>query len=640
MHKFIYPAKDTYINNSSKYESKNFGIDETLEIYASNKGAETLFTDINWHTPPQTTQSYGNEGWLAYTTSSLYVYSGSMWRKFDLVSDTIANTTFIANFTGRLSNVTSVPRKRLFVSGSAGFSSGSFSGSYNFTNNYFYASGSWTTGSFSGSVKSGTKFTKLNMGPRNYIVSPLTASLTGTGSFKNLQGIINGRSNTGLPVKTGFYRPVSAFRSGSFSGTFSSSHFNGFIQTITSSTLYYADVVNFIGYFDGMYDGTFAKPSTATYLLYPEFSRTLVKFDLTQLSQSIASNQISSSHIKFTLNLKACGARNLPLDYKIYAYPLSASWENGNGRYADNGSKMGASWDYRNYSGSGLWFGNSISRSYEKIDYLLTSSYATASFKNQGGTWYYDVPQSYNNKSKWICSSSFFPGLSGSSLIASQSFTFGAQSDISMDITTMVRSWLCGCVPNNGLILITSLELSTPPLDYTDGLLQFFSKESNTIYSPYLDVAWDDVVFNTGSLAPLTGSTENLINIQYLKQAYKAGSIPKVFVFGRDKYPLKSFSKAYQQPVMVTPKYLPTSSYYMIKDAESEEVLINFDRYTKLSCDANLGNYFIIDTSGLPQERYFKILIKVEYDDGTVDITDTGKIFKIVRWYGKYTISL
>jgi len=631
MHKFIYPAKDTYINNSSKYESKNFGIDETLEIYASNKGAETLFTDINWHTPPQTTQSYGNEGWLAYTTSSLYVYSGSMWRKFDLVSDTIANTTFIANFTGRLSNVTSVPRKRLFVSGSAGFSSGSFSGSYNFTNNYFYASGSWTTGSFSGSVKSGSKFTKLNMGPRNYIVSPLTASLTGTGSFKNLQGIINGRSNTGLPVKTGFYRPVSAFRSGSFSGTFSSSHFNGFIQTITSSTLYYADVVNFIGYFDGMYDGTFAKPSTATYLLYPEFSRTLVKFDLTQLSQSIASNQISSSHIKFTLNLKACGARNLPLDYKIYAYPLSASWENGNGRYADNGSKMGASWDYRNYSGSGLWFGNSISRSYEKIDYLLTSSYATASFKNQGGTWYYDVPQSYNNKSKWICSSSFFPGLSGSSLIASQSFTFGAQSDISMDITTMVRSWLCGCVPNNGLILITSLELSTPPLDYTDGLLQFFSKESNTIYSPYLDVAWDDVVFNTGSLAPLTGSTENLINIQYLKQAYKAGSIPKVFVFGRDKYPLKSFSKAYQQPVMVTPKYLPTSSYYMIKDAESEEVLINFDRYTKLSCDANLGNYFIIDTSGLPQERYFKILIKVEYDDGTVDITDTGKIFKIVR---------
>lgn len=631
MHKFIYPAKDTYINNSSKYEGKNFGIDEILEVYASNKGSETLFTSINWHAPPQTTQSYGNEGWLAYSTSSLYIYSGSMWRKFNLVTDTISGTSFIANFSGRLSNVTTSPKKRLFVSGSAGFSSGSFSGSYNFVNNYFHASGSWTTGSFSGSLRQGSIFTKLNMGPRNYTVSPLTASLTGTGSFKNLRGIINGRSNSGRACCTGFYKPVVAFTSGSFNGTFSSSHFHGFIQTTTSSTLYYADVVNFIGYFDGRYNGTFAQPSTAAYLLYPEFSRTLIKFDLTQLSQSIASNEISSSHIKFTMNLKACGARNLPLDYKIYAYPLSASWENGNGRYADAGSTIGASWDYRNYSGSGLWFGNSISRSYQKLDYLLTSSYATASFKNQGGTWYYDVPASYSNKPKWICSSSFFPGLSGSSLIASQSFTFGAQSDISMDITTMVRSWLCGCVPNNGLILITSLELTTPPLEYTDGLLQFFSKESNTIYSPYLDIAWDSVVFNTGSLAPLTGSTENLINIQYLKQAYKAGSIPKVFVFGRDKYPLKSFSKAYQQNVMVTPKYLPESSYYMIKDAESEEILVDFDRYTKLSCDPNLGNYFIIDTSGLPQERYFKILIKIEYDDGTIDISDTGKIFKIVR---------
>lgn len=630
MHNFIYPAKDTYINNSSKLEYKNFGIDEILEIYASNKGSETVYTNINWHTPPTSTTSYGNEGWLAYTDTTLYIYSGSLWRSFNLTTDTLPNTTFIANFYGRLSNITTNPKKRLYISGSAGFTSGSFSGSYNFINKS-YASGSWTTGSFSGSLSVGSQFTKLNMGPRNFTVTPLTSSLSGTGSFKNFRGIITGNSNTGVPCCNGFYKPVSRFLTGSFNGFFSSSKFNAYLQTTTSSTLYYADVTNFIGYFDGRYNGTFTRPSTATYLLYPEFSRTLIKFDLTQLSQSISTNQISSSHVKFTLNLKACGARNLPLDYKIYAYPLSASWENGNGRYADDGSTMGASWDYRNYSGSGLWYGNSLSRSYQKIDYLLTSSYATASYKNQGGTWYYNVPASYTNKPKWICSSSFFPPLVGSSLIASQSFTFGAQSDISMDITTMVRSWLCGCVPNNGLVLITSLELSTPPLEYTDGLLQFFSKESNTIYSPYIDVAWEDVKFNTGSLAPLSGSTENLINIQYLKQAYKAGSIPKIFVFGRDKYPLKSFSKAYQQPVMVTPKYLPKTSYYMIKDAESEEVLIDFDRYTKLSCDPNQGNYFVLDTTGLPQERYFKILIKVEYSDGTVDIADTGKIFKIVR---------
>ena len=630
MHKFIYPAKDTYINNSSTFEDKNFGIDEILEVYASNKGSETIFTTPNWHDAPQTTSSYGNEGWLAYNTSSLFIYSGSTWRKFSLTSDTIPGTSFIANFSGRLSNVTINPKKPLYISGSANYASGSFTGSMNITS-YSFFTGSWSTGSFSGSVRVGSFFTKLKVNKRTYTTSPLTSSLTGTGSFKNLRGKLLGKSNTGIPCSSSFYSPVRAFNSGSFTGSFSGSNSKLYIETLTSSKLYYTDVTNFVGYFKGKYSGSFTRPSTATYLLYPEFSRTLIKFDLTELSQSIASSQISSSYMKFSLNLKAAGARNLPLDYKIYAYPLSASWENGNGRYANGGSEMGASWDYRNYSGSGLWYRNLQTRSYQQVDYLLTSSYATASFKNQGGTWYYNVPSTYTNKRNWICSSSFFPGLRNSRLIASQSFSYGSQSDINMDITTMVRSWLCGCVPNNGLILLTSFELSTPPLDYTDGLLQFFSKESNTIYSPYLDVAWEDVVFKTGSLAPLSGSTDNLINLQYLKDAYKAGSIPKVFVFGRDKYPLKTFNKAYQQPVMVTPKYLPRTSYYMIKDAESEEVLVDFDRYTKLSCDATKGNYFVIDTTGLPQERYFKILIKVEYSDGTVDIADTGKIFKIVR---------
>ena len=179
MHKFIYPAKDTYINNSSTFEDKNFGIDEILEIYASNKGSETIFTTPNWHAAPQTTSSYGNEGWLAYNTSSLFIYSGSTWRKFSLTSDTISGTSFIANFSGRLSNVTASTRKRLFVSGSAGYTSGSFSGSFNFINNNFYANGRWTTGSFSGSIKTGATCTRLNVGPRNYTISPLKNARTG-----------------------------------------------------------------------------------------------------------------------------------------------------------------------------------------------------------------------------------------------------------------------------------------------------------------------------------------------------------------------------------------------------------------------------------------------------------------------------
>jgi hypothetical protein len=630
MHTFIYPSQDTYINNSSEFIDKNFGIDEILEIYASNKGTTTVYTDPNWHEAPITASSYGNEGWLAYTTTSLFIYSGSKWYDFNLTSSVIPNTSFIANFTGRLSNVTTNPKKPLYISGSANYASGSFTGSMNITS-YSFFTGSWSTGSFSGSVRVGSFFTKLKVNKRTYTTSPLTSSLTGTGSFKNLRGKLLGKSNTGIPCSSSFYSPVRAFNSGSFTGSFSGSNSKLYIETLTSSKLYYADVINFAGYFKGKYSGSFTRPSTATYLNYPEFSRTLVKFDINELSKSISSNNISGSNIKFTLNLKSCGARNLPLNYSIYAYPISQSWNNGNGRYADDGSQLGASWNYKNYDGNGIWYGSQITKEYQQVDYLLTSSYSSASFENQGGTWFYKVPASYTNKPKWICNSTKYPSLVNASLICSQSFSYGNQSDITMDITKIVRGWLCGCIPNQGLILLSSLEISTPPLQQTNGLLQFFSKDTNTIYSPYIDVAWDDSVFITGSLKPVSGSIQNLITLNYLKDAYKAGSLPKIFVFARDRYPLKNFQKAYQQPVMVTPKYLPTSSYYMIKDAESEEVLVGFDQYTKLSCDANQGNYFKLQTTGLPQERYLKIFIKTEYIDGTVDITDTQKIFKITR---------
>ena len=631
MHTFIYPSQDTYINNSPQFIDKNFGIDEILEIYASNKGTTTVYTDPNWHPAPVTTSSYGNNGWLAYTTSSLFIYSGSKWYTFGLTSSVIPYTSFIANFTGRLSNVRSNPKKPLYVSGSATFATGSFSGSM-FVRTDVTSSGTWTTGSFSGSILAGATFTSLVMGPVVQ-TSPLASTVTGTGSFKNLNGKVLGKINTGLPCFTGRYLPVRAFNSGSFNGQLTSSNqgYIGYISTITSSNLYYIDVKNFAGYFKGAYSGSFTRPTTATYLNYPEFSRTLIKFDINELSQSISTNNISGSNIKFTLNLKSCGARNLPLNYKIYAYPISQSWNNGNGRYADNGSQLGTSWNYKNYDGNGIWYGSQITNSYQQVDYLLTSSYSSASFENQGGTWFYKVPATYINKPKWICNSSKYPSLVNAGLICSQSFSYGQQSDVSMDITKIVRAWLCGCIPNQGLILISSLEISTPPLQQTNGLLQFFSRDTNTIYSPYLDVAWDDSVFKTGSLGPVTGSIQNLITLNYLKDAYKAGSLPKIYVFARDRYPLKNFQKAYQQPVMVTPKYLPTSSYYMIKDAESEEVLVGFDQYTKLSCEPNNGNYFKLQTTGLPQERYLKIFIKVEYADGTVDIADTQKIFKITR---------
>ncbi len=79
---------------------KSIGLlDEVLEIYASNSGKTTVYTDPNWHTPPLTASSYGNNGWLAYTTSSLFIYSGSKWYAYSLTSSVIPNRFLLLKHT-------------------------------------------------------------------------------------------------------------------------------------------------------------------------------------------------------------------------------------------------------------------------------------------------------------------------------------------------------------------------------------------------------------------------------------------------------------------------------------------------------------------------------------------------------------
>ena len=59
-------------------------------------------------------------------------------------------------------------------------------------------------------------------------------------------------------------------------------------------------------------------------------------------------------------------------------------------------------------------------------------------------------------------------------------------------------------------------------------------------------------------------------------------------------------------------KYLPSTTYYQVKDAITEEVIVPFnDNYTKVSCDSN-GNFFKIDLSNFEINRDYYFEIKVD----------------------------
>jgi hypothetical protein len=138
------------------------------------------------------------------------------------------------------------------------------------------------------------------------------------------------------------------------------------------------------------------------------------------------------------------------------------------------------------------------------------------------------------------------------------------------------------------------------------------------------------VNFTSSCLQPLNVEKPFSINIGNMQSEYKAGDIIKLNVFGRKKFPLKYFGISTQQEQYLVPEFLPTSSYYAIKDNQTDEIVINFDNYTRISCAYPEGNYFLVDTTSLPQERYYRVLIRIE--NGTqITTIDTGKTFKITR---------
>jgi hypothetical protein len=75
----------------------------------------------------------------------------------------------------------------------------------------------------------------------------------------------------------------------------------------------------------------------------------------------------------------------------------------------------------------------------------------------------------------------------------------------------------------------------------------------------------------------------------------------------RDQFPARAFSTT---SVYLNAKALPSTTYWALKDAKTEEVIIDFDTtFTKVSCD-NTSNYFKIYMNGLEPERYYQIVIK------------------------------
>lgn len=316
-----------------------------------------------------------------------------------------------------------------------------------------------------------------------------------------------------------------------------------------------------------------------------DVSRALLKFDVEPLSASISSGDVTmtSAH----LVLREADSEELPLSFTLEAYPVSQSWEMGKGTRFDNIETAGVTWNNRE--------GDSYLRWLNQTEFANGS---TGSYEGRGGTFYTDV-------------------------FATQNFEYKTQ-DVHMDIKDIMDDWITGVKPNDGIILKLPFDKEEDVSDY--GILKLFSKETNTIHQPKIMIGWDDSTFNSGSFDILDNSVGELkVAFKGFKKELKVNTTPRIYVVGRELYPIKTFSTTAQYSIT---KVLPQTTYYQISDYHSGDVIVPFGDYTKISCDSN-GNYFDLNLSNWEANRVYKIEVKV-VRDGLVEFFDDDYTFKVI----------
>lgn len=315
-----------------------------------------------------------------------------------------------------------------------------------------------------------------------------------------------------------------------------------------------------------------------------DISRAILKFDFDVVEGLIESGDIVLDEVR--LLLKETESNLVGLDFIIEAYPVSQSWEMGIGTKYGELYSNGVTWFSRDGRNELPWL-----PSYDEF-----ADGSTGSYYGFGGTFYDYVSGSQPFKYKTV--------------------------DINMDIYPIVLEWLSGSIPNDGIIVKYPFELEENDITY--GNLKFFSKETKTIYQPKIRIGWDDQIFNTGSLAPL-GEYDIDVNFMEIKPAYRVNTTPMIRLTGRELYPLKKFDTVFRYK---DTRYLPETSYYEVRDYISNDIIIPFGEYSKISCDGR-SNFIKLNLTNWETDRTYKICIKVTHNEH--DYYFDSYRFKVVK---------
>ncbi len=306
--------------------------------------------------------------------------------------------------------------------------------------------------------------------------------------------------------------------------------------------------------------------------------RSLIEFDVSSLTMG----SVGSAH----LILRVDQIEEIPLQYTLYAYPISGSWEMGTGRVSYDNQSYGVTWKYRDGNSQTVWGSGTI-----------TGSVYSTFEDGYGGIWY-------------------------TTPVSTQSFYYQT-GDTEMNILNIVQNWISGTIENNGIILKHS---NTADLDQTEyGKIQFFSRDTHTIHTPKLRIGINDFVYSTGSLMNLN-SADQLAVVPKLKTNYKVNTKNRIEIVGRELYPTNTYNKVQQYKQ----RALPKTSYYEVRDYLTNIIIIPFSDYSRINCNTTNINYIDLDFTDWEINRDYIINFKIERN-GSVDYFNDNYKFRLVN---------
>jgi hypothetical protein len=349
----------------------------------------------------------------------------------------------------------------------------------------------------------------------------------------------------------------------------------------------------------------------------PQVARFLTEFVQDEI-EDVINNKINGKQWDVDFRSYIATAQGVVESTDISVSPLAQYWYNGTGTYLDVPQTTdGCNWNSPYFKNSNIAWSSSGT---DSTNHYVTSSYNSSYSPQGGGAWYYS-------------------GSDGTEYAVTQSFDTRSTKDLKINAKTVVSLWYSSSLgvnssaslPNYGFITKweNSVEFNTNV--QIQPVMQFYSVDTNTIYPPQLEFKWRDYQsVLTGSATSSIVDTTNLISSLAENPGKFTPSSVNRFRFNvAPKYPVRVFATGSQ---FTGTNYLPTASYYAIKDLDTNEYVVDYDtNYTQLSSDAN-GNYFDVYMNGLEPERYYKICVKTTVNGSTL-ILDDNYYFKVVNAY-------